>query len=403
MLILAIQFLFVQTHVLNGIDQTEKYFSLLNGKNVGIVINHSSLTQSGVQLYDILNSKKEIKIKSIFTPEHGLKGNWVDGESTSTNIKTVYNLYGKNKKPTTAQLSNIDVMIYDIQDVGLRFYTYISTLGYVMEACAEQNIPLIILDRLNILNGQKIDGPILDTIYKSFVGMYPIPIRYGMTIAELAKMIQGENWMKSMNKLDLTIIPIKNWKRNHDGSVLKSFIKPSPNIIDLEAVYLYSGLCLLEGTNISEGRGTDAPFKQIGSPWLKVDQLVEKLDRYKFVGVAYKTTEFTPISIKGKAYKPKYENELCKGLEISIRDKNKFKSIIFALTLIKLIQDIHPEFVAKNTLIKSNEFNFLNKLFGSNFLEKNLKSADFIDKVNIKLKTDISQFSKLRKKYLLYD
>ena len=257
--------------IIVGANQTDIYLALLKNKKVGIVANQTSIifkTENGyTHIVDSLLNLN-VDIKKVFAPEHGFRGkadageHIKDGIDTKTNLPIV-SLYGNNKKPKPEQLQNIDILIFDIRDVGARFYTYISTLHYVMEACAEANIPILILDRPNP-NGHYIDGPVLDLRYKSFVGMHPVPIVHGMTIGEYANMINGEQWLQDSMQCNINVIPIKNYKHSTPYNLP---IKPSPNLPNNKSITLYPSLCLFEGTNVSVGRGTDTQFQIFGSPF----------------------------------------------------------------------------------------------------------------------------------------
>ena len=262
-------------------------------------------------------------------------------------------------------LDGIDIIIYDIQDIGARFYTYISTLGLVMEAAAELNIPVLVLDRPNPIRGDIVEGPILDIEYQSFIGKYPIPIRYGWTVAELAEKIIQENWINPTHQL--TVIPMEGWNTSlwYDETTLP-WIKPSPNIPNLETALIYPGMCLLEGTNMSEGRGTNHPFQWFGAPWIDSRVLSQKLNNLKLSGVVFVPKSFTPISIPGVADKPKYENQLCYGIEIRVIDRNKFNSVKSGVNILKTINEMYPD----SLIIKEKR---LNKLWGSDTLLKELK------------------------------
>ena len=253
-----------------GISQTKSYLPLIKGKNIGVIANQTSIYHN-THLIDTLVSEGII-VKKIFSPEHGFRGNIGEGLHISNGIddKTgieIISLYGNNKKPKAEQLNDIDILLFDLQDVGTRFYTYISTLTYVMEAAAENDIPVIVLDRPNP-NGFYIDGPVLESENSSFVGMNEIPIVYGLTIGEYAMMVNGESWLKDGIKCDLTVIPMSNYDRR---AIYKLPVKPSPNLPNWESVYLYPSLCLFEGTVVSVGRGTDKPFQIYGHPQIKGD------------------------------------------------------------------------------------------------------------------------------------
>ena len=274
----------------------------------------------------IIPKFENINTKVIFTPEHGLSSNYEAGEhilnDNSYNIPIV-SLYGNSFTPDTAYLSNLDAIIFDIQDIWSRYYTYVSTMTYMMKMCAELGIKFYVLDRPNPISGIN-NGPILDKNFSSFVGMHEIQIRHGMTIGELAYMINEEDWLSDEKKVDLYIIKMQGWNRSmyYDETGLL-FNPPSPNIPDLETAILYSGLCLIEGTNLSEGRGTEFPFKQIGAPWLDASALLKQLNTYNHNGIKVEEVSFTPKSIPGKSKFPKYENVTCEGIKISILIKIK--------------------------------------------------------------------------------
>ncbi|MCX7955366.1 MAG: DUF1343 domain-containing protein [Bacteroidales bacterium] len=364
---------YIKSQILPGISNTEEYFPKIKNKNIGIVCNHTSIINNKHIIDTFISAG--IKVKKIFTPEHGLFGREDAGQKVSNSIYKnipIISLYGKKKKPTKADLSDIDVIIFDIQDVGVRFYTYISTLHYVMESCAEYGVPLIVLDRPNPLSFY-IDGPVLDTsCCRSFVGMHPIPVVYGLTIGELALMINNEGWLRNNLKCSLEIIKCKNYKHS-DRYQLP--IKPSPNLIDMKSVYLYPSICLFEGTSISVGRGTDYPFQFIGHPLLK--------DIYKFY--------FIPKPKQG-AIKPLYEGKKCFGLDLRNANDSTF-------TLKYLIE------LYKNFPDKDNFFNsYFDKLIGNkeikNLIKENILNEDSIRKTWEK---DLIYYKTIRKKYLLYD
>ena len=336
---------------------------IIKGQKVGLVTNHTGVDRSGKPNYEILMQLSDVDLKAIFAPEHGFFGKVSRGQKVDDlkqdGLPVIYSLYGKTDKPTPDMFEGLDVIIYDIQDIGARFYTYISTLGLVMEAAAEADIPVIVLDRPNPLNGITIEGPVLDINYKSFVGMYPIPIRYLLTIGELAKMIIGEKWIEHVP--ELTVIKMAGWKRTmyYDDTGL-SWISPSPNIPDLETAILYPGMCLFEGTNVSEGRGTDHPFQYIGAPWIDSSKIIKAMEQKHLPGVAYEPISFMPISIPGKSLKPKFENETCYGIKIILLEKNIYKSVATAAQLLKTIQELYPEKFQWN--------DFIYKLWGNEMI-----------------------------------
>jgi len=373
----------VNKPIIVGANRTTLYFKLLAKKNVALVTNQTSVlfeTQNtsrklkSIHLVDTLLNAS-IKIKKVFAPEHGFRGIADAGEKVKNTIDTktgipIISLYAKNKKPTKEQLKDIDIVVFDIQDVGVRFYTYLSTLHYVMQACSEQNIPLIVLDRPNP-NGNYIDGPVLKKELKSFVGLHPIPIVYGMTIGEYALMLNGENWLKTDKKCNLTVIPLLNYTHN---SIVHLPIKPSPNLPNDKAINLYPSLALFEGTTISAGRGTDKQFQLFGAPFLP-DSV------YKY--------EFKPQSNQGSKY-PKFNNKVCHGLDL--RSYKKLNSIHLNW-LIKAYKNSN----------KKDFFNpFFSKLAGNNELQKQIENGLNSKEIKQSWIKDLDAFKQIRKKYLLY-
>jgi uncharacterized protein YbbC (DUF1343 family) len=365
-----------------GADQTALYINYLKGKNVAMVINQTSIIgKRRVASADSLLSLG-LPIKKIFGPEHGFRGDASNGASINDAIdaKTglpVVSLYGnKHYKPTPADLKGIDLMVFDIQDVGTRFYTYISTLHYVMEACAENNVELLVLDRPNP-NGAIVDGPILDSTYKSFVGMHPIPIAHGMTIAEYAQMINGEGWLKNGVKCKLKIIKIANYKRS-DAYVLP--VNPSPNLNTNQSILLYPSVCLFEGTTLSLGRGTQLPFVQVGHPLLK--------GKYNY--------SFTPVSIAGMSENPPQKDQVCYGIDLRNYDISTIKSkgqinLSWLIELYKAFPD------------KPHFFNaYFTKLAGTEILRKQIEAGKTETQIRQSWAAGLSKFRVTRSKYLLY-
>ncbi len=360
-----------------GADKTTEYLPLLAGKRVAIVANQSS-TIKNTHLVDSLLSLG-VKIKKVFCPEHGFRGLVDAGEKVNSekDKKTglnIISLYGKNKKPTAEQLKDIDVVIFDIQDVGVRFYTYISTLHYVMEACAENNKQVIVLDRPNP-NGYYIDGPVLEDAYKSFLGMHNVPLVYGMTIAEYAQMVNGEAWLKGGIKCDLKVITLGNYVHS---DLYELPIKPSPNLPNMASVYLYPSLGLFEGTVVSVGRGTDKPFQIIGHPTLTKSNYT-----------------FTPEPKPG-AMEPKYKGRLCKGFNLSDFGAEYIKNSkkIYLYWLIGTYENT-PD---KATFFDQN-FNYH---AGNAALQEQIKEGKAEDAIRSTWTDGIKKFKIIRKKYLLY-
>lgn len=367
------------TNIRVGAECTEDYISILEGKSVAIVANQTSMVKNQ-HIVDTLLSL-EIDIKKIFSPEHGFRGKADAGEHVNSNIdkKTklaIKSLYGKHKKPNADDLKGIDILVFDIQDVGARFYTYISTLHYVMEACAENNVPVIVLDRPNP-NGYFVDGPVLDTAYRSFVGMHPVPIAHGMTIGEYAGMINGEKWLKNEIKCNLKVIVCDNYSHSTHYSLP---VKPSPNLPNDLSISLYPTLCLFEGTVISCGRGTDFPFQTIGNPKLKKD--------FSF--------SFTPRSIEGASKNPRYKGETCYGLDFrSDTCEFQYKRGVINVDLLILMY---------NSYMNKGEFfnSFFTKLAGSSILQNQIESGLSANEIRQSWQNDLDNFKTIRNKYLLY-
>ena len=355
--------------VLTGLDVLlEKKIDLITGKAIALITNQTGIDRYGIPNYKRMLALDEIHLKVIFSPEHGLFGE-ADEEITYdkkiADLPEVFSLYGTVRKPTPEMLQGVDLIIYDIQDIGARFYTYISTLGLVMEAAAELQIPVLVLDRPNPIRSDIVEGPLLDLKYQSFVGKYPIPIRYGWTVGELAQKIVAEQWLAATPSL--SVISMEGWYASlwYDETTLP-WVKPSPNIPDVGTALIYPGMCLLEGTNVSEGRGTDHPFKWFGAPWIDGKILSQELNKLQLPGVVFVPKSFTPVSIPGVADKPKYENQLCNGIEIRVIARNEYQSLNVGVSVIKKLKEFYPE----NIVFKENR---LNRLWGSDTLVKELQ------------------------------
>lgn len=363
----------IEQACITGAAQLDILVPMLTKKNIALVVNHTA-TVGRAHLADTLKSLG-LTIRRIFAPEHGFRGNADAGEHVKDGIDTrtglpVISLYGNNKKPTAEQLRDVDFVVFDIQDAGARFYTYISTLHYVMEACAEQGKKLIVLDRPNP-NGGYIDGPVLEPAFKSFVGMHPIPVVHGLTVGELAQMINGEGWLENKVTCTLEVVTIKQWKHT-DPYTLP--VKPSPNLPNDQAIRLYPSLCLFEGTVISVGRGTPSPFQIIGHPDLK--------------NMPY---SFTPMSIPGMAKNPPYENTTCHGLNLT----NAIVQPKLDLQYLIRFYQAYPD--------KDKFFNaFFDKLAGTATLKQQIRQGLGEDQIRATWKKDIDAYIRTRAKYLLY-
>jgi uncharacterized protein YbbC (DUF1343 family) len=373
---------------------------LLKQKKIGIVTNHTAVLKNGTHLVDTLHSIKGISIKTLFGPEHGIRGNESAGRRVLNSVdpKTslpVYSLYGDHIKPTKEMLKGIDLLIYDIQDVGARFYTYISTLYYILQACAENNIPVLILDRPNPIDGRTVEGPVLKDELKSFVGIVPIPIRYAMTVGELATYFAGEEMPGYNLNPYIKVIRMEGWERNsYYEEYDLPWINPSPNIVSFETALVYPGTCLIEGTNISEGRGTLNPFLTIGAPFIKSEDLIAEIKQRELEGFELSPAEFTPVKIPGMSDKAKYINSTCYGLSIKINDREKFRSVNFGIHLFDALIKLYPEDFNFNS--------FFDKLAGDSNLKEMLTDRLSPEEIIKSWNDDLIVFKEKRKKYLLY-
>ncbi|MFN8415814.1 MAG: DUF1343 domain-containing protein [Cytophagaceae bacterium] len=363
-----------------GAEQLELYLHLLKDKRVGLLVNTTSVIGK-THLVDTLQ-KLGVNIQLIFAPEHGFRGDADAGEHVAsyTDPKTklpVISLYGNNKKPAATDIAKIDVLIFDIQDVGVRFYTYLSSLYYAMESCSENNKLLLVLDRPNP-NNHYVDGPVLDLKYKSFIGILPVPIVYGLTLGEMTGMINGEKWLKDSLHCKVKVIPLKNYTHT---TFYHLDIKPSPNLPNDLSIRLYPSLGLFEGTKISMGRGTQQAFQIYGSPKSKGSYT------------------FTPISIQGMAKNPPYENQLCMGVNLISNNISTDTLQTYRFTL-KYIIDAINNYTPKEEFFIEN--NFFEKLAGNNQLRQQIKNGVSEADIRKTWEPDLSSYKSKRVKYLLY-
>jgi len=369
--------------------------STIKEKKIGIVTNHTAINKEGEHLVKLAH-KVNLNIGAIFSPEHGFLGSGEAGEYLSNDIEPltgarIYSLYGKVKKPSKDMLNGIDLLLFDMQDIGVRYYTYLSTLTLVMESAAENNIPIIILDRLNPL-GSGIRGPLLNVDYSSFIGMHPIPISHGMTIGELAIMLNEEGWLNKSLKAQLEIVKYAGYPNIKDRQGAFN-IHPSPNMPNLETAWNYQGVCLLEGTNISEGRGTEFPFRMIGAPWIDNKKLFPKILSFSSEGDSISLISFKPKSIIGKANNPKYKDIECNGFFIH----NLVDPISWTINFINLVSKVYSsEFIFFQS-------NFIDKLYGLNQLRLDTGNDAKIKKIINDQSLDQESFNSLRKGYLIYN
>ena len=362
-----------KTVLKTGAERTDLYLKLLKGKNVAVVANQTSVIKN-THLIDSLLSLK-IKVTKVFSPEHGFRGkadagaHVEDGVDSKTGLP-ILSLHGKSKKPSAEQLKGIDVVVFDIQDVGVRFYTYISTLHFVMEACAENNIPVIVLDRPNP-NAHYIDGPVLEPEHSSFVGKHPVPVVYGMTIGEYGQMINGEQWLKNKVKADLTVIPLENYTHKTKYSLP---IKPSPNLPNDKSINLYPSLGFFEGTTINAGRGTETQFQMYGAPFFKKTDF-----------------SYTPKANDGAKY-PKHKNKLCYGVDLRDNEYLNRLDLSFLMDAYKRTPETE-KFFGKTFTIHA----------GTKKLQQQLEQGLSEQEIRKTWKKDLEDFKKVRERYLIYE
>ena len=369
---------------------------LIKGKRVGLITNPTGVDQDLNSIVDLLFNDPDVELTALYGPEHGVRGDAQAGSYVEYYIDEetglpVYSLYGQTRKPTPEMLENIDVLLFDIQDVGTRFYTYIYTMAYAMEAAQENGIPFIVLDRPNPLGGQKVEGPVLDPHYASFVGNYPIPLRHGMTVGELATLFNEEFEIGA----DLTVVQMNGWKRNmyyHDTPL--QFVMPSPNMPTFETALVYPGAALIEGTNVSEGRGTTKPFELIGAPFVNSTEFAATLNELNLPGVTFRAASFTPTFSK-------HSGKLSHGVQIHVTNKQPYDPIVTGLHIVKTLHDMYPndfEFRARN----SAGISFFDNLIGNGWVMDAIINGDSIKSIEKQWADDLKEFEHVRKEFLLY-
>ena len=367
-----------------GAERTETYLPQLADKSVGMVVNPTSRVGNR-HLVDTLLSRG-VRIAKLFAPEHGFRGTADAGAAVvdGTDLKTglpILSLYGNNKKPSPDQLRNLDLVLFDIQDVGARFYTYISTLTYVMEACAEAGIPVMVLDRPNP-NGHYVDGPVLEPAYSSFVGLHPVPVVHGMTIGEYARMVNGEGWLKNGIQCDLTVIPMEHYRHDRPYDLP---VKPSPNLPNQRSILLYPSICFFEGTVVSCGRGTDAPFQQFGAPDWPGD-----------AGSPYATT-FIPQAKEGAGF-PKHEGKTCRGYDLrSLPTDSLYARKQLNISYLLRFYEGYPD---KENFFLENKF--FDKLAGTDTFRKQIVAGWSEEQIRATWRDGLRAFKTMKQPYLLY-
>ncbi|MGI6418045.1 MAG: exo-beta-N-acetylmuramidase NamZ domain-containing protein [Thermoguttaceae bacterium] len=364
--------------------------ALVAGKRVGLITNHTGVDRQMNHAIDLIRKAPGTRLTALFAPEHGIRGLVQAGGKVADTVDErsgvrVYSLYGAVHRPTPEMLAEVDVLVYDIQDVGARFYTFISTMGEGMDAAAEKGIPFIVLDRPNPLADIRVEGRVMDMNYKSFVGAYPIPARFGMTPGELAGFYRD----RMEKKVDLKVVKMKNWKRStwYDQTGL-AWIPPSPNIPTLTAAIVYPGTCLIEGTNVSEGRGTTTPFEVIGAPWIDGYKLADELRKANLPGVLFRPAGFTPTFSK-------YQGEVCQGVQLHVVDRDRFEPVRTALHLLKALKQLWPD--------KFQWRSSLDRLSGSDDVRRALDRGDTPEQIVESWSAALKEYEEVRRRYFLYD
>jgi len=393
------------TPVSTGADVLVKSgFKAIEGLRVGLVVNHTS-TSGGRHLLDLVDEATNVQLAALFGPEHGIRGDEDAGAHISDGIDDVtgvpvYSLYGDHRRPTPEMLEGVDALVFDIQDVGARFYTFIYTMGLSMQSAAEAGIPFVVLDRPNPLGGRRIEGFVRDSMLVSFVSLYPIPVRHGLTVGELAKMIKGESWLPGLEDLELRIIEMEGWNRDmYWPETGLEWVPTSPNIPTFETALVYAGTCFFEATTASEGRGTSSPFLTVGAPWLDATALVEDLENWAVAGVEFASGRTIPVSIPGASTNPKLKDVPIQTLNITVTEPDSVHAVSLGLDLVARFYAAAPDSV------KESFFNerWLRLLSGSaqtlDLLKGGMDQAAF----EWKWSEDVQAFSQLRESYLLYD
>lgn len=363
---------------------------LIRGKRVGLITNPTGVNRELVSDVDLLAHAPGVHLVALFGPEHGIRGAEQAGANVGSYRDPVtglpaYSLYGKTRAPTPAMLKGVDVLVFDIQAVGTRYYTYLYTMADAMKAAARAHIPIIVLDRPDPIGGLAVEGPVLEPKYASFVGQYPIPLRYGMTIGELAEFFNHEFHIGA----DLTVVKMRGWRRStyYDDTPLQ-FVMPSPNMPTETTALVYPGMGLVEGTNVSEGRGTTRPFELTGAPWIDADRLADALNDQHLPGVRFRPAHFTPTFSK-------YQGKLCNGVQVHVLDRATFNPVIVGLTVIATIHDLYPR-----------QFEFLpqhfDQLVGNDWIRRDIESGVPVAKMRERWQPGLVKFMQAREKYLLY-
>lgn len=386
--------------VTTGLDVLfREHNNLLSGKRIGLVANPSSINSDFRFIVDLFHEEKSWKLGSLFGPEHGLRGEmqaeeWCEPYKDPLTGLRVFSLYGQKLKPERSMLDGIDTVVFDMQDVGSRYYTFVYTLSYIMEACGAENISVVVLDRPNPIGGVDIEGPMLEPGYESFVGRFPLPIRHGMTIGELAQYFTGECGIKC----DLKIVPMTNWDRSsYFEETGLPWVLPSPNMPTVDTAVVYPGMCLLEGTTLSEGRGTTRPFEIFGAPWIDPYRLCKSMEGSALAGAQLRPLYFRPTFSK-------HQEQLCGGAQIHVTDRKTFRPVRFAISLFHILLRDYPY----NFQWKEPPYEFVTDrmpidiLFGNRWIRDELEKGTPPETIEQRWTGSLNKFIQTREKYLMY-
>ena len=379
-------------------------FAALAGKRVGLITNQTGRV-GAEHLADLLSTQAGVKLTAIFAPEHGLRGIAEAGASVRSGVDArtgapIHSLYGASKKPTPAMLSNVDVLVFDIQDVGARFYTYISTMGLAMQAAAAARIPFVVLDRPNPLGGEYVSGFVLEPALRSFVGEYPIPIVHGMTVGELARMIKGEAWLSGLGALELQIIKMQGWQRSMRWpQTERAWVATSPNIPSFEAALVYPGMGIVGEAEVNEGRGTPTPFSLFGAPWLDAPRIVARLNALGLPGVKFETATFKPRSIPGVAAHPRFEGTSLHGVRVVVTDVARIEPLEVGMYVLSAIATAAR---SKSVAPLFANLKMLHAIAGTKRLHNMLAAGNDGAAIIAAWQPEVEQFKAKRAQYLLY-
>lgn len=389
-----------------SVELVNNGFETLSGKRVGLVVNHTARVDTA-HLIDRIDAAPNVELGAIFAPEHGLRGTAGAGETVEDGFDSrtgtrVYSLYGDTRKPTPEMLDGLDVLVFDVQDVGARFYTYITTMGLAMQAASNSDVPFVVLDRPNPLGGEYTSGFVLEPEHESFVGRYPVPITHGMTIGELARFVRGEGLLPGVDTLDLTVVPLGGWTREMQWpDTGREWIPPSPNLPTWETALLYPGMCFFEGVRVSEGRGTPRPFLQIGAPWLAgaAGEVVDSIEAQDLAGVEIDTTTFTPTSMPEAAPNPRFEGETVYGFELTVTDRRAVDPVAVGIYALHAMYHQAQKEGVDNFISRPEH---LTRLAGTDRLVELLDDGVSPDSIVSSWTDEVQAFRERRSPYLLY-